>query len=177
MRPAMFALSLAAVLLQGCGGSEIPVETAPARGSDGVLTATVRIGGSASSMFVADEVVASIGRSERGRELVVYARSYDIGETLAFVVDLNTASFPGTVDLASHGVLYLEPGVGVGGGDLLFDGLPQGTLELEAVPTAGAGISGRFAVTLPGYDPARPSDEISATLEGTFVLQVVKPYA
>jgi len=162
-------------LLVSCGGPELPLELPPARGNDGMLTASVRIGGSSPTMFVADEVVASLSPSMRGRELVIYARSYDLDETLAFVIDLNTVTLPGVVDLSAHGVLYLEPGVGVGGGDLLFDGLPQGILELEGTPAPGSSVSGRFAFSVPGYDPVRPHDEFMAAIDGTFVLQVLAP--
>ena len=165
------------VALTGCGGqdlfSELPASVGEVKAGEGVLSASIRISGGASTPFVADEVVASVGPSPRGRELVIYAQSSDLNETLAFVIDLGVATFPGTVDLSQHGVLYVEPGAGLSGGDLTFDGLPSGVLELEGLPTPGASISGRFNVSLPGYDPSRGSDDVSVQLDGTFMTQVV----
>lgn len=163
--------------LTACGGqdlfSEIPASVANVKAGEGVMNATVRLSGGGATPFVADEVVASVGPSARGRELVIYAQSSDLNETLAFVIDLSAAVFPGTVDLSQHGVLYVEPGAGLGGGDLTFDGLPSGALELEGFPQPGTSVTGRFTVTLPGYDPARTTDDVSVQIDGTFMAQVV----
>lgn len=161
------------VTLSGCAGADLPSDSVSGHTSEPVLTATVRMMGAGTTDFVADEVVASVGSTARGRELVIYARSYDLNETMAFVIDLSQATFPGVVDLSQHGVLYVEPGLGIGGGDLTFDGQPSGILELDSNPTAGASIAGRFSVLLPGYDPARATEELSTQLEGTFLLQVM----
>lgn len=176
-KPVRGVVCALALLGVACGGPELEGEGGFTQSSVGpapVLGATVRLGSGAPTAFVADEVVASMGpASGRGRELVIYARASDFGETLAFVIDLATASFPGGVDLSTQGVVYLEPGLGLGGSDLLFDGLPQGVLELDALPTPGALVSGSFAFTLPGADSGRGGEEL-ATLEGTLSFQVAE---
>ncbi len=156
----------------GCGTEDAPSQVPLRTDSDGALSAIVRVGDGDPVPFVADEVVASLNPTDRERELVIYARTYDLSETLAFVIDLDNASVPGLVDLSAHGVLYLEPGFGLGGADLIFDGVPDGALELEGSPVPGGTLTGRFVVSVPGYDTARPSEELLAVLEGSLVIPV-----
>lgn len=164
--------TLAMLVVAGCGGPDPSAETEVDMDSDGFLEATVRIADGDATRFSADEVVASLGSSVTERELVIFARSIDLSETLAFVIDLNKANVPGVVDLSAHGALYLEPGFGLGGADLIFDAEPQGRIELEGETEPGGTINGRFFVTVQGYDTARPQEGLYVSLEGTFVLPV-----
>ena len=166
------AILLVLLSLGGCGAEEPPADESLRPDSEGALSALVRVGDTDPVPFVADEVVASLNPTDRERELVIYARTYDLSETLAFVVDLDNANVPGLVDLSNHGVLYLEPGFGLGGADLIFDGEPEGMLELDGTPAPGGTLTGRFVVTIPGYDTARPSEELLAVLEGSLVIPV-----
>lgn len=170
------ALTALALCTTACGTMELsPEELSDEAGltrpTDSLFTANVRVGES-SSLFSADEMVASVASAPRGRELILYAASSVQNETVAFVIDLSNATLPGTLDLSQHGVIYLEPGMGSGGGDLTFDGQPLGYLELEGLPTPGATISGRFNLLLPGGDESRVAEEQFVQLDGAFVLQV-----
>ncbi len=169
--PMFFVIFLAA-WISSCGQDEVSSEVPLRPDSDGALSAVVRVADGDPVPFVADEVVASLNPSDKDRELVIYARSYDLSETLAFVIDLDTTNVPGVIDLSTQGVLYLEPGFGLGGADLIFDGEPDGMLELDGSPEPGATINGRFLVTIPGYDTARPAEEIMVTLEGSLIVPV-----
>lgn len=167
-------LLLTTVLLLGCGGEDPSSVRSESPSNEGVLTASVRIADGEPNLFIADEVVASLTPSNRGRDLVIYARSYDLDETLALVIGMEHIPMNGgAIDLGRQGVLYLEPGLGIGGGDLLFDGAPVGVLEIEGVIAPDSVVSGRFSVMVPGYDTSRKGEELYATLEGTFVLTVL----
>lgn len=170
------SLTALALCSTACGTAELSPEelgeeAGPGRTSDSLFTANVRVGDS-SSLFIADEMAASVASAPRGRELVIYAASTVQNETLAFVLDLSSASLPGALDLSQHGVIYMEPGMGSAGADLTFDGQPLGYLELEGLPTPGATISGRFNFLLPGGDESRVAEEQFVQLDGSFVLQV-----
>jgi len=171
LSPGLFLLAS----LSGCGGGGLDTLDAsiePTAPPDELFQASVRIEDGPSTAFDADDIVAGVSDDGGNHELVLYARSLDSQATLAFVLDLSLGHVPGRFDLSEQGVLYLEQSAGVTGGDLRFDGSPEGYLDMGGELIPGTPLTGHFELTIPGFDSGRPDEEITANLEGSFVVQL-----